>query len=354
MIDLTAAIVRESAAPSVPVKADNSKSLELDIRSRGNLIQRLDWHGCDIGHTPSRRHPHFVGSPPDALREYVAHDCHNPPVAIDHRCSRRAVIDDQAILALINLQERHACELSILAQLNEPAFDWVQATSGISESHDLLLRQQRLLASCDAAGAGNAMLKFYYRQLLCLGSRYALDACGNELAAISVCDLERLPVFRRELHCRRHVFGGDERRWRQEPTGAAHANEVWARFALDLSEIMHNADGRVRKLGRIDASCVGKLRAAERNGKSQHPAINASLHSRLPMPTQHMEWATPLPGNRADRLIRRFFRCFGNIARRVAILSQAWGPALTANRLRNPYRFAIWSGNARDFTPFLN
>src|SRR6516164_4105308 len=84
-------------------------------------------------------------------------------------------------------------------------------------------------------------------------SRQALDAYGDELAAVPVRNFQRFPVLNRQLHRFCNVRGGHDRRRGQEPTGAPDTDQVGTRTVLRLIEMPHDADGRVLELGGIDA-----------------------------------------------------------------------------------------------------
>ncbi len=163
--------------------------------SLGSAIQHLDGNGHNVGHAPCGRDPYLAVTPMDALRENVADDRRDPAVAINHGCSRSAVVDDEPILAFIHFQERHAGELPVVSESNEPPFHGMRSAGRKGEGRDPFFRHEWLPAERNTLRLHGGMLEFDDSKLFCLVPRHALNACSDELAAISIRDLKRLPIF---------------------------------------------------------------------------------------------------------------------------------------------------------------
>ena len=198
--------------------------------------------------------------------------------AIDHRRPRGTVIDHQAVLAFIHFQQRHAGELAVIAKSNEPSAYESRIAGRKSQGHDLLFRYKRLVPDRGAPRSGNGALQFDDRQLLHRPCRQAPDARGDDLAAILVDDLQRLPSLRRELHRRGDVFGGDDRRRRQEPARASDADQARICLTLRVIEVPHDADGHVRELRGIDAGGMNGLSICKQNERNKQPPTVAPMH----------------------------------------------------------------------------
>ncbi|WP_354141517.1 hypothetical protein [Bradyrhizobium sp. LB11.1] len=103
--------------------------------------------------------------------------------------------DDEAVLAFIHFQERHAGELPVISELNEPSAHEMRAAGRIGERHDLLLRHGRFLPDRDTPRVGNGALEFDDSQLFPLAPRQAQDAGARSAWS-------RSPVSLPELHIR--------------------------------------------------------------------------------------------------------------------------------------------------------
>src|SRR5262249_35598542 len=71
----------------------------------GKFHQRPDWHGHDIRRSPCRRHSFLAKGCAENLCDDGADYRCNPAVAIEHRSSGRAVIDNKAIIPVINFEQ---------------------------------------------------------------------------------------------------------------------------------------------------------------------------------------------------------------------------------------------------------
>ena len=85
------------------------------------------------------------------LGEHVTNDSSDAAVAIDHRCSRGAAIDNKPIVALVHFQERCARKPLAGTELNEPPSDEMRETFRVDKRHDLVFRHQRLPADLEGA-----------------------------------------------------------------------------------------------------------------------------------------------------------------------------------------------------------
>ena len=121
------------------------------------------------------------------------------------------MIEHEAVVSVIHLEQRRACELVAVAVLHESTTDDAQATAGIGEAHNRLLGSERLHAEPKALGTGKRGLQFEDGDLFAV-TRETLDADGNRLPAFPCPDLDLLPVLLRELHGRGNMLDGDDRR----------------------------------------------------------------------------------------------------------------------------------------------
>jgi hypothetical protein len=85
----------------------------------GKITQCLNRHRYNIGHAPGGRHPYRVICPLEGLGEDVPDDRRDPALAIDDGRSGRAVIDDEAVVAFVHFDQRHAGELAGVPDADE-------------------------------------------------------------------------------------------------------------------------------------------------------------------------------------------------------------------------------------------
>src|SRR5262249_425495 len=125
----------------------------------GKILQYLDRHGDDVGHSPCGRDSDFAGGEDETLREYIVDDRDDPALAVDHRCSRRAVIDDKPVVAFVHLEERRAGKLAVIAVLPETAAHETRPAIRIGQRRDLLVRSERRRTDRNAPGGGDRVLQ---------------------------------------------------------------------------------------------------------------------------------------------------------------------------------------------------
>jgi hypothetical protein len=192
------------------------------------------------------------------------------------------VIYDQAVVALVQFEECQAGELPIVSEPNEPPAYELGTAGRIGEGHDRLFGREWFSSDREAMRVGYRTLKFDDRQSFRSGSSQPPDARSDELAAIAVRDLEHLPILIRERHGGSNMLGGNDRCRREEPAGPPHTSEAAMGRALRDIEMPHDADGRVRKLRGIDASCLDTRCVRKQFKKNKDPSANASTHRNDP------------------------------------------------------------------------
>src|SRR5262245_60824766 len=120
------------------------------------IVQRMERHGHDVRHPPRRRYSYLAICPMDALREHIADDCCNSAVTIEHRCSGRTMINNEAVFALIQFQERHAGNLAIVSYTYEPSSYDARAAFRIGDGYNLLFRRKRLPPNRNGVGVSDS------------------------------------------------------------------------------------------------------------------------------------------------------------------------------------------------------
>src|SRR5262245_7724343 len=105
--------------------------------------QLADWHGYDVGSAPGCRNALFAERGTKELGDHGADDCCDPAFAIEHRCSRRAVVDDQTVIPLIHFKKTGARELALGCVLHKSTTDRASLAFGVGHRHDTIIGHER-------------------------------------------------------------------------------------------------------------------------------------------------------------------------------------------------------------------
>src|SRR5438034_10827147 len=91
------------------------------------FLHHLNGHGNDVGASPSCRDPDCTGKKLHGLSEDIADDRHHATPAIQYRGARGAMIEHEAIVSFVHLEQHRACKLvTIGAVLYESTADGTQ------------------------------------------------------------------------------------------------------------------------------------------------------------------------------------------------------------------------------------
>jgi hypothetical protein len=104
------------------------------------------------------------------------------------------VIDDEAVVAFVHFQEHCAAKPLAGSELDEPSSDKMRKAFRVDKCHNLIFRHKRVPSDFEGACGENGTLEFDDGQLFRQIARQALDACGDELVAVFVRNLQRFPV----------------------------------------------------------------------------------------------------------------------------------------------------------------
>ena len=213
----------------------------------GSLDQVLDRHGHDIGSSPCGRNANFAEWRRESLRDHSADDSRDPALAIEHGCSRSAVVDRKPIIPVIHFEESGAREPAVVHVLHEPAARRTWSLVWIGECHETIFGHERRHTNCNAPGGRNSVLQLQHGQFFRTATRQTLNAGNNRLTIGGALNIEWSPVLSRQPHCGGDMFDGDKSGRRHKPTGALDADQVGLSGAFYLVKISRDADGRGRQ-----------------------------------------------------------------------------------------------------------
>src|SRR5262245_25488321 len=136
-----------------------------------------------------------MGSELNARCEQVTGNCNHSARAIKNGRARGTVIEHEAVVSVIHLQQRRARETLALAVLDESTTCDAQVAVGIGEAHNRFLGNEWVRPELKPLCTGKRHLQFEHCNLFGMGTREMLDACGNRLLVQSVSNLDLLPVL---------------------------------------------------------------------------------------------------------------------------------------------------------------
>ena len=222
-----------------------------------NSISLCTGTDTTLGSSPCRRSSQHAKWRLENLRDHGAYDRCNPALAIEHRCARGAVVYRKAIISLVHLQERCACEPAVDRILHEPTTHKAWVLIWVGERYETIFRLKWRRPNGNAPGSGKGRLQFKRNQFFRAAADPAPDPRRYYLAVGPVLNIEGLPVLGRESHRSGDVPDSDNIGRRLEPRGAMYADHVGLGAPLRLFEISRDAYGRMRQLCKIDTACIG-------------------------------------------------------------------------------------------------
>src|SRR5262249_53601326 len=83
----------------------------------GRSLQFGNRHGNDVRLSPGCRDPNCAGRKLEDRREQVADNGHHAAAAIEYGRARGAVIEDETVVAVVELEQCQACEFAAIAVL---------------------------------------------------------------------------------------------------------------------------------------------------------------------------------------------------------------------------------------------
>ena len=234
----------------------------LNARRQGLLAfvrshQLADWHGYDVGRAPRCRNALFAEWRAENLGDDGADDGCDPAFAIEHRCSRSAVIDDEAVISFVYFEKTGARESAIGSVLHEPASYSAPFAIGVGHRHDAVVRHERRHPDRDAVRGGDGGLQFKHCQFFRPGAYHALNANRNRMRLGGILDCENPPILAGKPHGGGDMFDGYDNGGRPEPAGALDTEQGGLRSALRVVEISRNGNSRMRQQRGINAGCFG-------------------------------------------------------------------------------------------------
>ena len=144
-------------------------------------------HAVEISHR--RRYKAY------SLCNRRADNSHHSTTAIQYGCSRGAVIEHEAVVAVVHLQERCADEPHVGPELNEPTLCEAKAIVRIGEADHQLLRNERLGPDRKGGRTRDRGLQLEYHHFLGKRTCNAGDARRNQPFAFPLANLDLLPIL---------------------------------------------------------------------------------------------------------------------------------------------------------------
>ena len=245
----------------------------------GRSYEFSDWHRYDIGHSPSCRNAPFAKRRFENLRDDSADDRCDPALAIEHRRSRRTVINGKTVIPVVHFEQRSARKPAFGCVLHEPATYGAQLAIWIGESDEAIFRHERRHSDRNALRRGSWILQFKHGQFFRACAGEALNADRHRVAVSAILNGENLPFPGRKPHRADDMLDGDKRSRRLEPASPLNSDQVGLRLALGIVEISRNAYCRMRQQCGINAARIG----ARLNGSAQRE------NQRIASPSVHFD-----------------------------------------------------------------
>ena len=212
----------------------------------------------------------------------VADDRDHAALAIEHGGSRSPVIQDEAIISIVQLEECRAGEPVLCPVLHELAARETQAVIGIRDARHALVCHERLRPDRKDLCTGKWVPQFEHGYPLGLGAHNTQNASRNRLRALPVPNLDLLPVRSRKVHRLGNMRDGCHRARRQEPSGPAYAEHAGVRLLLFLGKVPRNACRGLHERRGIDAGgrdTRGRQQQQD-NGIKPRPRRSGDPHGR--------------------------------------------------------------------------
>jgi hypothetical protein len=145
--------------------------------------------------SPRRRDPYRACHELHGRREQIVDDHDHSARAVEHGRSRGAVIEHEAVVSVVHLEQRGACKPYAITVLHDSTTCDAQVTAGIGEAHNGLVRDERLHPKLKALGTGKRGLQFGHGDLVSEGTRETPDASGNRVLGLPFPDLDRFQFW---------------------------------------------------------------------------------------------------------------------------------------------------------------
>src|SRR5262245_1082623 len=173
------------------------------------ILQNRNRYGYDIGVSPRRGNPYCMRHEVHGRCEQVADDRDHATRTIEYGGSGGTVVQHEAVVSVVQLEQRRSRELVAVAILHESTPCHPQASAGIAETRKRLLRNKGLHPQLKALRTGGSSLQIQHDDPFSVGARDMLDAGGNRLGDLALPELDFRPVLARQIHGRRNMFDGD-------------------------------------------------------------------------------------------------------------------------------------------------
>ena len=219
----------------------------------GEILQHPNRDRNDIGLLPRGRDSDHMRLKLHLLCHEVADDRDHTALAIEHGGSRSPVIQDEAVISIVQLEECRAGEPVLCPVLHESAARETQAVIGIRDARHALVSHERLRPDRKNLCTGKWVPQFEHGYPLGLGAHNTQNASRNRLRALPVPNLDLLPVPSRKLHRLGNMRDGCHRGGRKEPSGPAYTEHAGVRLPLFLGKTPRNACRGLNERRRIDA-----------------------------------------------------------------------------------------------------
>jgi hypothetical protein len=123
--------------------ADHFKRLNACRATSSVALRKAPQHDRDrrnVGLSPRCRNPNLPERERYCLCKEVGHHSNHPACAVQHRCTRGAMIHDKAIFSVVHFEQRGAGEAALLAIFYKAASRTALAIGRVSKAYHLFLR----------------------------------------------------------------------------------------------------------------------------------------------------------------------------------------------------------------------